>query len=191
MDLRKKLDGLTPARRRLVWATLTAMLTAVYFVCDRLLVFYPVPSVKVTFAFLAILAAAIWLGPVSAALVGGLGDLLGSLLMPAGAPMPLLTVSAALEGLVLGLLLYEKRGRCRRWPERWIRLVGGLLAVALVLHLALNTFAIALLFYLSESHTPLFPYMIAALPLRAVKEAVLLAVAIPAGAALMKAASYQ
>ena len=187
MDLRKKMDGMTPARRRLVWATLTAMLTAVYFVLDRLLVIYPVPTVKVTFAFLAVLAAAIWLGPVSAALVGGLGDLLGSLLLAVGAPMPLLTVSAALEGLALGLLLYEKGGVCRGWPQRWIRLVGALLAVALVLHLALNTFALALLF----SPDAILPYTIAALPLRAVKEACLLAVAIPAGAALMKTASYK
>ena len=181
MDLRKKLDGLPPARRRLMWTTLTAMLTAVYFVLDR-----AVPpgteSLKVTFAFLAVLAAAIWLGPVSAALVGGLGDLLGSLLIPFGAPIPLLTVSAALEGLALGFLLYEKRGVRRGWPQRWIRLVIALLAVSLVLHLGLNTFALAFTY----SREAILPWMGVKLPLRAVKEAVLLAVAIPAGAALVK-----
>ncbi|MBP5618795.1 MAG: folate family ECF transporter S component [Clostridia bacterium] len=187
MDLRRKLDGMRPWKRRLVWMTLTAMLTAAYFVLDRFLVLYPVPSVKVTFAFLTVLAAAVWLGPVSAMLVGGLGDLLGSLLVAVGAPLPLLTVSAALEGLALGFLLYEKRGVRRRWPERWIRLVGALLAVALLLHLALNTYALARLF----SPDAVLPYMIAALPLRAIKEACLLAVAIPAGAALMKTASYK
>ena len=57
MDLRKKLDGLPPARRRLMWTTLTAMLTAVYFVLDRAVP--PVTeSLKVTFAFLSVLAAA-------------------------------------------------------------------------------------------------------------------------------------
>lgn len=181
MDLRRKLDGLRPWPRRLVVMALTAMLTALYFVCDRLLVIYPVPSVKVTFAFLAILAAAVWLGPVSAALVGGLGDLLGSLLMPAGTPMPLLTVSAVLEGLILGWLLFERPGVHRRTSHRWLRLVGGTVGVAILLHLLLNTFALALLF---SPGAPL-PYMAAALPLRAAKEAVLLAVEIPVGAALM------
>ena len=186
MEIRKKLDNLRPASRRLVWLTLTAMLTAVYFVLDRAIP--PVTeSLKLTFAFLAVLAAAIWLGPVSAALVGGLGDLLGSLLIPFGAPIPLLTVSAALEGLALGFLLYEKRGVCRKWPERWIRLVGALLAISLVFHLGVNTFALALTY--DPEH--LLPWMLLKLPLRAAKEAVLLAVAIPVGAVLMKTASHR
>ena len=187
MDIRNKLDNLRPASRRLVWLTLTAMLIAVYFLLDRLLVIYPVPSVKVTFAFLPVLVAAVWLGPVSAALVGGLGDLLGSLLMPAGAPLPLLTVSAALEGLVLGLLLYERRGVHRGRKARWLRLLGGLFGVAIVLHLTLNTFALAILF----SPDAVGAFMIGALPLRAAKEAGLLVAEIPIGAALMKTASYK
>ena len=185
MEIRKKLDNLRPASRRLVWLTLTAMLIAIYFVLDRLLVFYPVPSVKVTLAFLPVLAAAIWLGPVSAALVGGLGDLLGSLLMPAGTPIPLLTVSAALEGLALGFLLYERAGVTRSRVNRWVRLLSGLVGVALVLHLAFNTFALALLF----SPDAVGAFMLGALPLRAAKEAGLLAVALPVGAVLMKTAS--
>ena len=183
MSIRQKLNRLSPTQRRLLVMTMTAMMTALYFVLDRLLSFYPVPSIKIGFNFLPVAAAAVWLGPIPAAIVGGLGDLLGSLLMPAGAPIPMLTVTAAAEGLVLGLLLYEKAGKVRPWRSRWVRLAIGLLIAAL-LHVVVTTWALAVMF----SPDAVLPWMVAKMPMRALKEGIMLVIQPFVYALLMKMA---
>ena len=53
----------------------------------------------------------IYLGPKYACLICALGDLIGALLFPFGAYFPGFTISAALMGLVYGLILYKKPGK--------------------------------------------------------------------------------
>ena len=183
MSIRQKLSRLRPTQHRLLIMTLTAMMTALYFILDRFLSFYPVSSIKIGFNFLPVAAAAVWLGPIPAAIVGGLGDLLGSLLIPAGAPIPMLTVTAAAEGLVLGLLLYEKVGCERSWRSRWVRLAIGLLIAAL-LHVVVNTWSLAVVF----SPDAVLPWMVAKIPMRALKEGIMLVIQPFVYALLMKLA---
>lgn len=67
------------------------------------------PANNYTLAFIAAATAAYFYGPVAAALVHGLGDLLKAILIPRGAPHLGFTLTAVLIGLIFGLLLYRKR----------------------------------------------------------------------------------
>lgn len=160
----------TAPRMRILSITVTAVMTALYFVCDRYLTFYILGnSVKIGFSFVPVVAAAMMCGPISAMLTAGLGDLLGSLLMPVGAPMPLLTVTAALSGLVFGFFLY---GGARSFTVKKT-LIRAILAVVinqLVFSIVCNTFALAILF----SPDAVMTYFFASLPSRAIKAAVMI-----------------
>ena len=57
--------------------------------------------------FTTLLIAGYLYGPFYAALVGGVGDLVGSLLFPIGAYNPLFTLTAILSGLVFGYFHYN------------------------------------------------------------------------------------
>lgn len=65
-------------------------------------------NLKIGFTFLTVVFAAYFLGPVAAALVGGLGDLIGALLFPIGAYFPGFTLTAILTGLCFGFFLHQK-----------------------------------------------------------------------------------
>ncbi len=65
-------------------------------------------NVRIGLGFTALVIAAIFYGPVAAAIVGGLGDLIGSLAFPTGPYFPGFTLTQVLMGLVLGFALYKK-----------------------------------------------------------------------------------
>ena len=91
--------------------TVTAMLIACQVVLGNLLQ-VPMLGKQYNFGFVPIALAGALLGPIPAALVGGLGDLLGAHLFPAGAYFPGFTLTNVLVGLVCGFLL---RGRKPSW----------------------------------------------------------------------------
>ncbi len=62
-------------------------------------------SIKIGFGFIPVVIAATLFGPVDAAIVGGMADLLGTLLFPIGPYFPGFTFTAALIGVIFGLLL--------------------------------------------------------------------------------------
>ena len=66
------------------------------------------PVMKIGLGFAAIAFCAMAYGPWWAALVSALGDLLGSVLFPTGAYFPGFTLTAALTGLIFGLVLYKR-----------------------------------------------------------------------------------
>lgn len=65
-------------------------------------------NVRIGLGFTALVIAAIFYGPVAAALVGGLGDLIGSIAFPTGPYFPGFTLTQVLMGLVFGFALYKK-----------------------------------------------------------------------------------
>ncbi len=65
-------------------------------------------NVRIGLGFTALVVAAIFYGPVAAATVGGLGDLIGSIAFPTGPYFPGFTLTQVLMGLVLGFALYRK-----------------------------------------------------------------------------------
>ena len=95
-------------------------------------------NMKIGFAFIPVAAAAILLGPVEAAVCGGLADFLGATLFPIGTYFPGFTATAALTGLVFGLFF-----RKEQTPQR---VIPAVLINQFVLGLLINTYWISLLY---------------------------------------------
>ena len=68
------------------------------------------PVMKVGFGFAAVAISGLLYGPLWAMLTAALGDLVGSIIFPVGPFFPGFTLTAALTGLVFGLLIYKKQG---------------------------------------------------------------------------------
>ncbi|MBR5641987.1 MAG: folate family ECF transporter S component [Firmicutes bacterium] len=95
-------------------------------------------NTKIGFGFIPIAAAAILLGPVEAAVCGGLADLLGATLFPIGAYFPGFTATAALTGLVFGLFFHKE--------QTPLRVVPAVLINQFILGLLVNTYWISVLY---------------------------------------------
>lgn len=115
-----------------------AILTAMGVVLGRFIPMVNLLTSKYEFSFVAVMLAAYIAGPLGGAVVGGLIDLIGALLVPTGAYFPGFTATAALTGLVWGLLLYKK---CN-FP----RILIAVLSTQTVCSLLINTFFIAQFF---------------------------------------------
>ena len=118
-------------------ATLS-ILVALEIIIARFVTIRPTQSIKISLDFLPIVAAAVLYGPGAAVIMSILADVLGAFLFPVGPYFPGFTVTAALTGLLYGLLLYKR--------QTMPRIV---LAVALqqgILSLLLNTFWLHVLY---------------------------------------------
>lgn len=115
-----------------------ALLTAAGIVLGRCLPVVNLWNTKIEFSFVAVMLAACISGPVGGAVVGALIDFIGAILMPTGAYFPGFTATAALTGLVFGLLLYKK---CNL-P----RIIIAVVSTQLICGLLLNTLFISILF---------------------------------------------
>ena len=113
------------------------MLVAVHVLLSRILS-VNAWNMKIGLAFLPVYAAAYLYGPWVAALVGGIGDLVGALAFPIGPYFPGFTLSCALTGVIFGLLL--KGGK----PFKSVVLAAA--AAQVTVGLLMNTFWISLLY---------------------------------------------
>ena len=113
------------------------MLVAVHVLLSRILS-VNAWNIKIGLAFLPVYAAAYLYGPWVAALVGGIGDLVGALAFPIGPYFPGFTLSCALTGVIFGLLL--KGGK----PFKSVVLAAA--ADQVIVGLLMNTFWISLLY---------------------------------------------
>lgn len=95
-------------------------------------------STKIGFGFIPIAAAAILLGPVEAAVCGGLADFLGATLFPIGPYFPGFTATAALTGLVFGLFFHKE--------QTPLHVACAVLINQFILGLLVNTYWISLLY---------------------------------------------
>lgn len=95
-------------------------------------------SFKIGFTFLTVAFAAYFFGPAAAALVGGLGDLVGALAFPIGPYFPGFTATAVLTGLCFGIFLYYN---CNA-----VKIIISVLINELVGSLLINSFWISLLY---------------------------------------------
>lgn len=77
--------------------------------------------IKISINFLPIAVAAAMFGPIAAALVGGLGDILSFFINPAsgGAYFPGFTLNGILTGLLLGIFLYKNNVRLKTVLISW------------------------------------------------------------------------
>ena len=130
--------------------TLTALLTALEIVLSRFLSI-SAWNMKIGFAFVPVVIAALLLGPVWAGVTAALADFLGAVLFPVGPYFPGFTLTAFLMGAVYGLFLNRRQS------------IGRILAAVavhqLALSLLLNTLWISLLY-----GSPYGPLLITRLP---------------------------
>ncbi len=113
-------------KQGIIKLTTSAMLIAIYFVLDRFAAVNLMTN-QYKLSFIAVIFAAVFLGPAYAAAVGGLGDLLSAIIMPMGPYFPGFTVVAALVGLMFGLFLYKKISYSRIIISVFIAQVAGTL----------------------------------------------------------------
>ena len=91
-------------RKKIMALVILALLVAMQVVLERLCAINTL-TLKIGFGFVPIIVGAMLYGPIGGAVVGGLGDLIGSLIFSTGAYFPGFTVTAALVGVVWGLFL--------------------------------------------------------------------------------------
>lgn len=95
-------------------------------------------NIKIGFAFVPVVLAALYMGPLAAGFVGGISDLTGALLFPIGAYFPGFTLSALLIGLVYGLLLHK--------GYSVYRVILAVIITQFIISLLLNSYWISLLY---------------------------------------------
>ena len=94
---------------------------------------------RINFGFLPVAVAGLIAGPVYAAMVGAIADVLGMVLFPSGSFFLGFTLIAALNGVIYGLFLYRK-------DLSLPRTALCLLTVVLISHILLNTLCLYLLY---------------------------------------------
>ncbi len=87
-----------------------ALLIGLNIVLSRLVPLINVWNMKISLTFVTLLIAGYLYGPLGGALVGGIGDLIGSLLFPIGAYNPLFTLTAVISGLIFGFFHHNDTG---------------------------------------------------------------------------------
>lgn len=118
------------------------------------------PLLRIGFGFLPIAMLGIMYGPLWAGVAYALGDLIGIMLFPSGPFFPGFTLSAALTGLVYGLVLHKK-------PVTWKRTLIASSIVCLGINMVLDTFWLYIL---------MDQAVIGMIPTRIVKSFVMLAI---------------
>lgn len=88
--------------------TLMAMLLALN-VCLSFFSIQPFPFLKIGFSFLSLTAVGMMFGPTAGFIIGASGDLIGYFIKPTGSFNPLMTLVAAVAGLIWGLVLYKNQ----------------------------------------------------------------------------------
>jgi len=88
--------------------TFTALLVALQVVLGNIV---QIPSISKQFnlGFLPIAVAGALMGPIPAAIVGALGDIIGAVLFPQGAYFPGFTLTNILVGIIYGFILHRNR----------------------------------------------------------------------------------
>lgn len=121
---------------------LFAMFVALQVVLSKFLMLQLSGSIRLSVDSVPILLSGLWFGPLAGALVGLMGDALGTLLFPtAGAYYPPLTLAYILIGLIAGAL-----GRLLCAKKRGVRISVSVAAAEIIGSLLYKTFALSRLF---------------------------------------------
>lgn len=103
-------------------------------------------SVKIGFTFVTIFMAGYLYGPLMGAFVGALGDMVGAILFPIAPFFPGFTFTAAIMGILYGILLHKNQSTLR---------IGAAVGInQLILSLGLNSYWIHVL-----NGTPFLPLL--------------------------------
>jgi ECF transporter S component (folate family) len=86
-----------------------SVLLALEVIIARFGTIRPSESIKLSLDFIPVVISAILYGPIPAVVMSILADILGAFLFPVGPFFPGFTVTAALTGLIYGLILFKNR----------------------------------------------------------------------------------
>lgn len=95
--------------------------------------------IRIGFGFIPISLVGIMYGPLAAATVYAIGDLIGAVLLPSGPFFPGFTLSAALTGLIFGFVLYKRNINIRT------AFIASVIVVFFI-DLCLNTYWLSILY---------------------------------------------
>ena len=112
-----------------------ALLTAVSTIMNTLTMTVPGSGIAISFTYIPNFLAGYFFGPGAGFIVGVIGDVLGCIIWPKGAWLPLLTLSAGLMGAIPGLIRYIPI------KQRWHVLLSYI-AVYVVCSAGINTFTL-------------------------------------------------
>ncbi|MCQ2416765.1 MAG: folate family ECF transporter S component [Oscillospiraceae bacterium] len=136
--------------------TVTGLMIAIYVALEFLTI-QPSESLKINFAYLAIAVIGSLYGPFVGFFAAGICDVVGFLVKPSGAFVPIFTLIAMVEGLIYGLVAYRKLVRNtgkKQWIETSVRLVAARILDIVIVNLCLNTLAISMMY--SKAFSVLF-----------------------------------
>ncbi len=122
-----------------VTLTTAAMYIAIYVVFYGAKIPLAMES-RLSITFLPLAASAYLMGPVTAMIVGAIGDILSFVFFPSGQYFPGFTLSAILNGLIFGVFLYRARNHL------YTRCVISVLIMGAFINIGLNTLWLALLY---------------------------------------------
>ncbi len=151
---------------------MAGLMTALFIILD-MFSFKVGAFLKINVAFFALAVVGMFFGPVPATLAAIAGDLIGCL-VSGQAPFPLLTVTAALEGLVFGICLYKREGK-----KLAVMAVVARLIDSFVINLLLNTAILMSAGFMSNTKEQFF-IRLSAISLQAVVYCILCAAVLPA-----------
>lgn len=127
-----------------------AMLIALSVVIESMAI--DIGAVRINFAFLAVAAIGMLFGPTVGLVSGGICDVMGHLVHPVGAFLPVYTILGAAQGLIYGLVLYRRWGNIysdevkRRvfgldLTQLSVRIIAARLIDVLFINMICNTYA--------------------------------------------------
>lgn len=115
-----------------------SLLVALEVIIARFGTIRPTQSLKLSLDFIPVVISAILFGPIPAMIISILADVLGAFLFPVGPFFPGFTVTAAMTGLLYGLMLYR--------DQSLPRVILAVLLQQGILSLLLNTFWLKVLY---------------------------------------------
>lgn len=115
-----------------------SVLLALEVIIARFGTIRPSESIKLSLDFIPVVIAAILYGPIPAVVMSILADILGAFLFPVGPFFPGFTLTAALTGLIYGMLLHKS--------QSFPRILSAVLLQQLLCSMLLNTFWLHVLY---------------------------------------------
>ena len=112
-----------------------ALIAAISVIMNTLTLTVPGSGIAISFTYIPNFLAGFFFGPAAGFIVGVIGDVLGCIIWPKGAWLPLLTLSAGLMGAIPGLVRYLPLS------EKWL-IVIAFVATYVVCSAGINTFTL-------------------------------------------------
>lgn len=124
---------------------LSALLLTLSIVLSRFLSI-KTPLLAISFNFVPIMLAGLWLGPKYTVIIAGLSDLIGAILFPFGEFFIGFTFSSILMGLIYGVVLYKKDEVELSNKSLVLRLIISSVLVSVIVNLLLNTLWLVIMY---------------------------------------------